>query len=157
MELLKERDMLKSFQLESVTGGSIDIYTYKGKQSLVLVFFGTDCSKCNDFLSALASRYDEYKSADAEILAIGEGTDDRVREIAHARSLPFPVLADPEGSVLSLYSTEVPAVFVADRFGEVRMTSLSSDDAHLPNQERLLTALQLAQLECPECGISTWL
>jgi peroxiredoxin len=157
MELIKEHNVLPIFKLESGEGQMLGPDDFKEKKALVLVFFDTDCVPCNDFLDDIAARYDEYKAENAEVLAIGEGSIDKVREIANARSLPFPVLADTDGHVMRMFAETVPAIIVADRFGEVRFTrSVKEDGDHFLDQEFILNQIDLTELECPECGVPTW-
>ncbi len=157
MELVKEHEMMKNFELQSTTGQIMGPQDYREKKSLVLVFFETDCIGCSDFLEDMAERYDDYKAENAEILAVGEGTMEEVSRIANAMSLPFPVLADPDGHALKMYSDSIPALFIADRFGEIRLTiSEKEEGEHFPNQQKILSRLDLAELECPECGAPTW-
>jgi len=151
----KEGDMLSGFRLQSAAGETLGPQDYKEKKNLVVVFFDPRCAPCTDFLSDMAARYEDYTEMDAEVLAVGGGSLDEVREVAASRGLPYPVLADPDGHVRSRYSGVVPAVFVADRFGEIRLVR-AEDGEHLPDQTAILDRLALIELECPECGVPTW-
>ena len=152
MEKLQEHDRLPLFELRSDTDQTVGPQDFKEKKNLVLVFFDLDCTDCNDFLDEMSERYEDYQSENAEILAIGEGPLDRIKQVANARSLPFLVLADPDGNVLKMFSDSTPAIFVADRFGEIRMTR-GKDDSHFPDQDKIIDRLDLAELECPECSV----
>lgn len=156
MEKLLEHDRIPNFLLKSVEDRMVGPQDYKEKTNLLIVFFDLDCEECNDFLDDIAERYEDYKNENAEVLAIGEGSLEEVLETASARSLPFPILADPDGHVLNEFADSTPAVFVADRYGEIRMTR-SKEDEHFPDQERIIQQLDLAELECPECGVPTWM
>ena len=156
MELVKEQEMLPDFRLESAGGGMLGPQDYKEKKNLVVVFFDPACAPCGNFLSDVAARYDNYRDTNTEILAIGEGSLDEVRDATSGRQLPFPVLADSDGHVLRKYSDSTPAVFVADRFGEVRLVRSAEEGKHFPDQPTILSRLELIEFECPECGVPTW-
>lgn len=155
MERVKERDMLPGFRLESINGKTFNPSDYRGKKNLVLVFLDAACVPCRDMLDDFAARYPEYQDAVTEILVIGVGSADEVSGAVEGKNLPFPILADPNGDVLRLYTDQSPAIFAADRYGEIRV-ALSGDDVQTSNQDLILDKLDLAELECPECGVPTW-
>ena len=156
MTLVKEHDLLPIFQLHSGTGDMVGSQDYRGKKGLVVIFFDPDCDSCNDFLYEIGERYSDYQSMDAEVLAIGEGSVDEIREIVDDPTIPFPILADPDNNVLGHYADSTPAIFVADRYGEVRAVVKPKANEHFPDQAVILSNLELAELECPECGVPTW-
>lgn len=156
MDTVKERELLPGFRLKSVSGSLVGPQDYRGKKNVVVVFFDPLCAECSDFLNRMSERYDDYKEADAEILAVGVGRVSDVRDFSEKRNLPFPVLADEEQLVMLRYVTELPSIFVADRYGEVRIVITPDKTSHFPEQTRILDRLQLIELECPECGVPTW-
>lgn len=153
MEVLREMEILPGFRLRSVTGEFISPYDYKEKQNLVIFFFDTSCEQCGDFLKDAADRYGEYLEADTEILVVGNAPVSDLADISDGLGLPFPILSDPESIVLDEFSNGIPTVVVADRFGEIRMVTRLEGDRHSFDQDKVLTQLQLIELECPECGV----
>src|SRR3990170_6465302 len=147
MELLKEHDMLQGFRLGSTEGETVDLRTYRGRKNLVVLFFEPGCEECLRFLTDAAARYADFRDMEAEILAVGRGAAEHIAHALGDSHLPFSVLADPDGATLGRYSDSVPAIFVADRFGEIRLTSGGRD--HALDQDKVLTMLHLIELECP--------
>jgi peroxiredoxin len=145
--------MAPDFRLESDSGEMISPEDYREKKNLVLIFFDAGCGECSDFLKGIADRYQDYVDANAEVLAIIEGSKDDKHDISERMNLPFPILADPDRHVLGKYADKTPAIFVTDRFGEIDLIFLED---HLPDQNKILDRLQLSELECPECGVPTW-
>lgn len=155
MKMPKEKHMMPSFHLESVDGKSIGPSDYKEKLNLLIYVFDINCGPCLDFLKEASGRYDDYKELNAEILAIAEGSTDVIKDVAQKLNLQFPVLIDADGSILKQYSLTAPAVFVADKFGEIELMA-AKEGEHLPDHDEILNTIELAEIECPECGVSTW-
>lgn len=156
MERLKERELLPGFRLKSVDGTLIGPQDYRERKNLVLVFFDIDCEPCGRFLEDAMHRYDDYLEQNAEILVIGNAPESDLRDLVKGLRLPFPVLSDPEGVVLDEYSNGVPTVIVTDRYGEIKMVERMDNGKMLPNQDKILSQLDLIEMQCDECGVSTW-
>jgi peroxiredoxin len=153
MEKLRVHSLLPIVMLESVDGRVMGPQDYKGKRNLLLILFDVDCDNCLEFLCSVANRYSDYIAEGTEVIAVGVGEKVNLQDIARSNNLPFPVLVDPEGLFIERYSDEIPAVFAADKFGEIRLVALGDE---FPDQKLLLDSFDLMELECPECGVSTW-
>jgi peroxiredoxin len=153
MEKLKVHSQLPPVILEAVDGRIMGPQDYRGKRNLLLVLFEADCESCMEFLCSVADKYSDYIAEGTEVMAIGEGGIEDLQDIVQSSNLPFPVLVDPEGLFVDRYSDETPAVFAADKFGEVRLVVYGNE---FPDQKLLLDNFGLMELECPECGVPTW-
>jgi peroxiredoxin len=156
MEELKERELMPSFRLHSVQGEVIGPGDYRGHKNVLLVLFDINCEECGQFLEDAAERYEDYTDNDAEILVVGNTSETDLRDIVEGLHLPFPVLSDPEGIVLNQYTNGIPTLIVLDRYGEIKMIQRLADGKHLPDQDTILSRIELNELECPECGVTTW-
>jgi hypothetical protein len=47
-------------------------------------------------------------------------------------------------------------LFVLDRYGEPYGQWVAAEADVLPPSELLLSALELSEIECPECGVPEW-
>lgn len=153
---VKEHEMLPNFTLEAVDGSLVDSTDYKGKTDLVVIFFDPKCEGCGQFLCEISERYEEYLEANAAVIAIGEGSMSDVKTAVHSMNLPFAVLADHDGRVGGRFNASLPSAFVTDRYGEVREVQHGAETRRFPNQDSMLTRIELNELECPECGAPTW-
>ena len=136
--------------------GEVRTRDFKQRRNLVLVFQHPDCPICDATLQALAERYPEYRDLDAEVIAV------RPAEPAPEldERLPFPVAWDEHGDVFDAYAGRdmegrpVPAVYVADRYGEL---AFASEGAHGPEiATDVLELLRFVAHSCPECNTPAW-
>jgi peroxiredoxin len=131
---------------------------YRGRRQLVLVFaHNPGCRQCQDLLSALAARHDDYAEEEAVVLAIVPLPVDEAAGLARDLALPFPVLADSDGSAHARFGALLPGggygsdVYVTDRYGEVQARWLAGEGHEdLPNPEQIAEYLRFASIQCPE-------
>jgi peroxiredoxin len=149
---IKPRDMIPIFQLMSVEGQPVNIWTYKGRKNIVIVFLTKDLSPPYlEFLRSITNLYPRYEEEDAVVLVIVKGSLNDAITFYHNLKPPFPILYD-DGRVTSQFTNQLPAVFVADRFGEVRGVWITDPEQNFPTHKEILDTLDLINLECPECG-----
>jgi peroxiredoxin len=102
----------------------------------------------------LASNYDKFKAAGAEILAISVDPPEKSREMAEKLKLTFTVLSDPEHRVIDRYGIldpggkiSIASVFVIDKNGIVRWSYVTDDYKVRPLDETILA--ELAKIKQP--------
>ena len=147
--------MIPDFRLETNDGRVVSPVDYKERQNLVIIFFDPRDSNDLTVLAELKRRYHEFADANAEILGIAAGP---VAEFGHCSKtlhLPFPLLADVRSEATCSYCVAGSMMFVADRYGELKMQTDLRDELD-KKLDKALSAVELAELECPECGVSTW-
>ena len=151
-------DMLPGFTLPGGRGEPIGPGQYKGRRNLVLIFVhGGGCDLCRDLLTKFAERYSDYQAEEAEVLAVAPVTPTEAASLANELQLPFPLLADADGAVHRRYGAisgpaeAGPAVFAADRYGEIQQR-WRLDDSHLglPGHDALVDELRFLGIQCPE-------
>lgn len=147
--------MVPDFRLESADGRIISPMDYKERKNLVIIFFNARESSDLAAWAEVARRYHEFADVNAEVLAIAAGPLEEFRMCSKALRLPFPLLSDVRREATCSYCVLGPTVFVADRFGELKMQTGLTDllDGTL---DEALSTLELIEIECPECGVSTW-
>lgn len=129
------------------------IWDYKGRRNMVLVFLPAEsCPECSNFVSGAAASYDSYDEENAVVLAVLTGDLEEAVAFRDELKAPFPMLYDPQGWVTARYTDWPPAVFVADKFGELYAEWTVGHGGFFPTQEEILDTLELINLECPECG-----
>lgn len=143
------------FRLETVEGRTISALDYKDRKNLVIVFFNPRNSGDLTILAELRRRYHELADANAEVLSIASGSTEDLCQAGKVLRLPFPLLADVRLEATCAYCVAGAMVFVADRYGELRMQSDLSTDVD-ETLDEVQSTLELIEIECPECGVSTW-
>jgi peroxiredoxin len=96
----------------------------------------------------MATNYEKYKAAGAEILAISVDPAEKNRELTDRLKLTFPVLSDAGHKVIDTYDILDPggkiaraAVFVLDKKGIVRWTYVADDYKVRPLDDQILAEL----------------
>ena len=148
--------MVPDFNLRTVGDERISVSDFKGKKNLVIFFF--DLHNSNDWsvLAELKRRYHDFTDANAEVLAISSGPFEELKDCAASMSLPFHLLCDCDRETACTYCVSGAMLFVADKFGELKLQSAISEDNADTLLDSALSTLELIELECPECGVSSW-
>jgi cytochrome c biogenesis protein CcmG, thiol:disulfide interchange protein DsbE len=108
------------FTLPSFSDGSVSLESFKGKP-LVLVFWASWCSYCNQELDDLEKLLQAQPPDSFSIVAVSIDTDrDLARQFIKSKTLPF-TLAFADGKIDAAYQTEViPQLYVLDEQGSIR-------------------------------------
>ncbi len=156
-------EALPYFELPGSQNGPLSPWRFKGRRNLVLVFTGDDeCEPCRQLLRGFAQRYRDFVAEEAEVLGVVPVSRSRAQQMAQTLGLPFPLLADEDGSVRLRYGAQgggdlVGVVYVADRFGELHERWLvEPGQPSLPVADEALARLRFLEIQCPECGAPEW-
>lgn len=116
------------FEAKDQHGRTVRLADFAGKSSVVLYFYPKDdtpgCTR-----EACSLRDGHQAILDAGAVVLGVSADDVSRHSAFAAKyqLPFPILADPDGRLMSAYGVKWPLLtlahrvtFIIDRQGVVR-------------------------------------
>lgn len=146
---------LPPFELQSLDNRTVSPWDFKEKKDLLLLFFDPRNRSDLEMLALIRRRYDEFTEANAEILAIGSGPRAELEQCMSALKVPFTLLSDEDDKVRNLYGVKETTIFAADRFGQLRMVKKVEGNID-QILDMAIDALDLSELECPECGVSTW-
>ena len=69
--------------------------------------------------------------------------------------LPFKVLHDPDNKVRQRYCAYDTSIYVADKFSGLRLQTVVPNDLDSVLNS-VINVMELAELECPECGVGSW-
>jgi peroxiredoxin len=88
------------------TGAPFRLSDIRGKKILLSFFRNGACALCNLRVHALIQRYESYQAHGMEIVAVFEShLQDMTNEVGR-QNAPFPILADPDGSIHELFEVE---------------------------------------------------
>ncbi len=148
--------MIPDFRLQSTKHAEISPMDYKGRKNLMILFFDARSGADMAMLVEINRRYHEFADDNAEVLAIAAEPLEEFDSCAGSLHIQFPLLSDVRREATCAYCVLGTMIFVADRFGELKMQS-ELTEANLDEiLDKALSALDLIELECPECGVSTW-
>lgn len=131
-------DRLPLFTGQTPEGAPLRLRDFYMRRNLALVFSDApDYATTRDLLHGLAERRAAVHAEAGEVLAVISGDVDGVRQFVEERSLPFPIVVDPDNAVHARYglldATGKPraAIFLADRFGTIFEASVATDDGQI--------------------------
>lgn len=138
------------FTLPDERGHLVHLGDLLGRGPILLLFYRGDwCSYCNAQLAGYAVRHGEFDALGAQVLAISvDGRPDGAALKTKLR-FPFPVLSDPERTVIDRYAgiedelrrgvaIGKPATYVLDAVGRVRWAHVGEDFADRPLVEEVI-------------------
>lgn len=109
----------------------------------------TTISETRGLLRTFAQHYPDFREEDCAILAITPDTVIVNLQTQETLHLPFAILADPKGDVISRYSmwdstthTSTLSIILADRYGMLYQQWIAENEAELPPIAELLASLQ---------------
>lgn len=138
------------FALRDMTGRTVRLSDYLGKNVVLLNFWASWCAPCAAELPQLDRIYKAHRSAGLMILGIvmdGPETMANVAPIVRRYDLSFPVLLDEETRVVGIYNPKRAAPYSV-LFGK-DSAIVKSREGYVAGDERALEADILAQLHKP--------
>lgn len=130
VEYPEEAFLAPSFELESLTGGKLNLLNYRGKV-VFINFWATWCSTCEVEMPSMEKLYQRFKDHGFEMLTISVDKDPSLIEpFMKKYNLTFPVLLDPDSDVAKkkYKTTGVPETFIVNREGIIVFKKIGPDD-----------------------------
>ena len=154
--LLETGQIIPAFTLPGPDGIPHTPWTYKQREHLLLLFTrSTTSSETRALLRAFAREYKAFREEQCAILAISPNTVIANLQAQEELHLPFPLLADPQGEVISRYTKWdkdnkdlTPAIVLADRYGALYQQWMEHREADLPGIEEILGDLRYLNKLC---------
>jgi len=109
------------FHLTTLKGEDVSLSDYKG-EVVAVNLWATWCPPCRAELPGMNAVYDAYKEDGLVMLAVnGREEESLVADFINTEGFTFPVLLDPAGQVMSLYSVySFPTTYIIDRDGVIQ-------------------------------------
>jgi peroxiredoxin len=154
--ILESGQLIPAFTLPGADGMPHCTWDYKQRQHLILLFtHRTSSSETRGLLRSFAKEYSAFREEQCSILAI---SPDTVLANLHTQDelhLPYPLLADPKGEVISRYTLwDVitdrlnPSIVLADRYNALYQHWVARSEGELPSIEKLLESLRNLNTLC---------
>ena len=112
--------MAPDFKLKDVYQSTVDLSTYKGKQPVVIYFWGIWHPDSANELQMFNDAYAGLIDDGIEVLAINAGDSaDDVEDFIRSFNLAYQVLLDTNTTVTSSFSVDPPGYVIINKKGEV--------------------------------------
>lgn len=139
------------FSLPGTGSRTYSLSAYRG-QPVVLVFYpGDDTPVCTKQLNSYNNELSAFETVGAQVLAISAQDMTSHEEFAAKHGFKFPLLADTEKTVASLYGTVGPlgfprrSVFVIDAQGIIRYAHRAIAGLTFRPVDELVAAIEAAR------------
>jgi peroxiredoxin len=154
--LIEVGQIIPAFSLPGADGMPHSPWDYKQREHLVLLFTSSSTtSETRGLLRAFAQRYATIREEGCSILVITPDTVITNLQTQEALRLPFALLADPQGEVISRYTTWEgqaqtfhPSLILADRYNALYQQWIAENEASLPPIDDVLEALRYLNKLC---------
>lgn len=136
-------DTVPEFAVEDIDGNPFSV-DGTSKKVVLINFFTTWCGPCQLELPRIQQIWERYgKNESFSMIVIGrEESLQTVSEFRNNHAFTFPLAADPEGYVFSLFAKEsIPRVFLISSDGKVLYATRGYDAKELDRLDQLLTDL----------------
>lgn len=101
--MLQEKIPAPDFTLNDKDGNKVSLSDFRGKK-VVLYFYPKDNTPgCTRQACAFAAAYNDFRSADIQVIGISKDSEASHRKFADKYDLPFILLSDPELEVIKKY------------------------------------------------------
>jgi peroxiredoxin len=153
---LQSDDIIPAFTLPGADGMPHSPRDYKQRENLVLLFTrSTTTSEGRGMLHTFAKHYTDFREEVCAVLVITADTVIVNLEAQEALHLPFPLLSDPTGKVISRYTrwddtrkSLAPSIALANRYNAFYQQWIAENEAELPPITELLESLQYLNRLC---------
>lgn len=148
--------IIPAFTLPGPDGMPHSPWDYKQREHLVLLFTRSSTnSETRALLRAFTHHYTAFREESCAILAISPDTVITNLQTQEELHLPFALLANPGGEVISRYThwdattaTLYPSIVLADRYNALYFQWITERETDLPPIEELLESLRYLNSLC---------
>ena len=146
---IEKGQIIPAFTLPGADGMPHSPWDYKQREHLLLLFPSNGATtEGRGLLRAFAHDYSQFREEQCAILAITPNTVLSNAETQEALHLPYALLADSSGKVITRYTTwsadthtVTPTLVLADRYGALYESWQAEQEARLPAIASLLDTL----------------
>jgi peroxiredoxin Q/BCP len=152
--------MAPDFTLPSTVGDKITLSDYRGKKSVVLLFYpGDETPICTRQMCSVRDRWEDYAATGAEVVGVSTNSVESHKSFTEHHDLPLRLLADTERKVADMYGAQslIPgkvarSVFVIDGNGVITYRMYGRSDCFDPRTTTRLRRLEPRKIVCVITG-----
>ncbi|MEA1785450.1 peroxiredoxin-like family protein [Arenibacter sp. GZD96] len=105
MKLLTQK-VAPDFKVDDYRGSKVHLSDYKNKKVLLSFFRTASCPFCNMRVQELIHKEQQFKDSGIEVIAFFSSNADEIKSYAGQQNPWFPMVADPEKKIYTLYDVE---------------------------------------------------
>src|SRR4051812_12561519 len=132
-------DRAPEFSAITQDGGQVKLSDFLGNRALILFFYPHDgTSICTKEACSFRDSYEKFVEAGAQVIGVSGDSEEAHRAFAQQHRLPFPLIADSDGSLRRLFGVprtlglfQGRVTYAIDKEGIVRLiysAQLASDE-----------------------------
>ncbi len=131
MNTLKEGDRVPEFTANDQDGNEIKLSDYKGKKLVVFFYPRANTPGCTMEACNLRDHYRELRDQGYELLGVSADTQRKQSNFKKKFSLPFPLLADVDHTVLNIFGVWGRKKFMGRIFDGIHRKTFVVDEEGL--------------------------
>jgi thioredoxin-dependent peroxiredoxin len=128
MTSLQKGDKAPAFLAVDQDGKTHKLSDYKGKKLVVFFYPKADTPGCTAEACDLRDNYQRFQSQNYELLGVSADSVKKQRKFSDKFSLPFPLLADEDKSVINAFGVWGPKKFMGRLFDGINRTTFIIDE-----------------------------
>ena len=128
MTTLKIGDKAPNFSALDQNGKQHSLSDYKGKKLVVFFYPKASTPGCTAEACDLRDNFERFKANNYEILGVSADSAKRQANFIDKNSLPFPLLADEDKSVIEAFGVWGPKKFMGKEYDGIHRTTFVIDE-----------------------------
>ncbi len=128
MTTLTKGDKAPDFSGIDQNGNSHKLSDYKGKKLVVFFYPGASTPTCTTEACNLRDNYERFKALNYELLGVSADTQKKQGSFRTKYSLPFPLIADEDKSVINAFGVWGPKKFMGRLFDGINRATFVIDE-----------------------------
>lgn len=128
MTPLKKGDKAPEFSGMDQDGNLHKLSGYKGKKLVVFFYPGASTPTCTVEACNLRDNFERFKALNYELLGVSADTQKKQGNFRNKYSLPFPLIADTDKSVINAFGVWGPKKFMGRLFDGINRTTFVIDE-----------------------------
>lgn len=141
------------FTLSDQNGNQVSLKNFQGKKVILYFYSKDNTAGCTKQACSFAELYPHFTEKNVEILGISKDSESSHRKFAEKYSLPFPILSDPERTVIEAYDVwKEKNMYGKKVMGVVRTTYLIDENGRIEKAFAKVKAAENAAQMLEEVG-----
>ena len=151
-ELANPRRRLPDIQLPLIDGETPTQVRARGRKAPVLLLLhSAGCRDCETYVQRLAARQADILEWDGRVLMVVPDRTEAEGILGTTADVPFAVAIDTEQRLAVALSVQIPAIVIADQWGEIHQVEEAGADHHFPATQEVVDWVRYLAIQCPEC------